>query len=272
MTITRAWAATILCLFWIGSAVGAETGPASRQPPALQTAVEPAAEPAVVTFTTADGVLVSADFYPAPDSATAPVVLLFHQAGSNAGEYAPIAPRLAGAGWNALAVDSRAGARMWGRSNRTVIRLGKNEDFLRAYADLEAALAWAVARRAPRIVAWGSSYSAALVFRLAAEHREISAVLAFSPGEYLGPGEPVRGWAAKVTVPVFVTSATGAEVEAAARIVEAVQGPEKYQTAPVVGVHGSSTLREDRNPHGAEQNWTSVEAFLKRIWPAPAMR
>ena len=36
------------------------------------------------------------------------------------------------------------------------------------------------------ILVWGSSYSAALVFLLAAEHQdEIKAILAFSPGEYL---------------------------------------------------------------------------------------
>ena len=229
--------------------------------------VTPAVEPSVVTFVAADGVLVSADFYTARDATGAPLVLLFHQAGSNAGEYAAIAPRLVAAGWNALAVDARAGASMWGRNNRTVLRLGHNGDFLSAYNDLEAALAWGEAHGASRVVAWGSSYTAALVFRLAAEHREIGAVLAFSPGEYLGPGEPVRAWAARVQAPVFVTSPSGSEAETAARIVEAIPGSAKQQFVPALGVHGSSTLRADRNPDGAEQTWTEVEAFLKQVRP-----
>jgi dienelactone hydrolase len=221
------------------------------------------ADPVPVTFSAADGVVVSADFYGTTDPSGSPIILLFHQAGSNAGEYAPIAPRLVALGWDALAVDSRSGASMWGRSNRTVIRLGRSEDFLRAYADLEAALAWASARTRGRpIVAWGSSYTSALVFRLAAEHPEIGAVMAFSPGEYLGPNEPVRDWATHVTVPVFVTSGNGAEVKTAARIMEVVPAVSKSQFVPAFGVHGSSTLRSDRNPAGAAENWAAVEAFL----------
>jgi dienelactone hydrolase len=114
-------------------------------------------------------------------------------------------------------------------------------------------------------VAWGSSYTSALVFRLAAEHSEVGAVMAFSPGEYLGPNEPVRGWAGLVTVPVFVTSAGGAEAETACRIIEAVPAATKYQLVPQFGVHGSSTLRSDRNPAGAAENWTAVETFLKAL-------
>jgi pimeloyl-ACP methyl ester carboxylesterase len=58
------------------------------------------------------------------------------------------------------------------------------------------------------IIVWGSSYSAALVFLLAANHRrEIKAILAFSPGEYLRGSSTVRKAAAQVSIPIFVTSA-----------------------------------------------------------------
>jgi len=240
--------------------------PAAQSQPASESSSAGVPEPVTVTFTAADGVVVSADYYATADPSKSPLILLFHQAGSNAGEYAPIAPRLVALGWSALAVDSRSGAGMWGHSNRTVIRLGRNEDFLRAYADLEAALAWALASHCARpIVAWGSSYTSALVFRLAAEHRDVGAVMAFSPGEYLGPGEPVRAWAARVSVPVFVTSASGSEAKAAAQILEAVPSPAKSQFVPRFGVHGSSTLRVDRNPAGAAENWAAVEAFLRAL-------
>ncbi|RMF23772.1 MAG: alpha/beta hydrolase [Deltaproteobacteria bacterium] len=195
------------------------------------------------------------------------VALLFHQAGSNAAEYVPIAPRLTRLGLTCLAIDQRAGGRMWGRGNRTVARLGRSTDFLAAYPDLEAAVAWARKHR-PKgpVLVWGSSYTAALVLRLAAEHpKQVDGVLSFSPGEYLGPGEPVRGWASEVRQPLFVTSAPGAEVYAAARIIEVSPSPDKQQFVPQVGVHASSILREDRNPGATEPVWQAVAAFLTRV-------
>jgi dienelactone hydrolase len=231
-----------------------------------QVRARPAREPVVVSLRAADGVDVSADLYANDAGSRAPLVLLFHQAASNAGEYSDIAPRLVALGWNALAVDSRSGGRMWSRTNRTVMRLGRSTDFLAAYADLEAAVAWAKERGyAAPLAVWGSSYTSALVFRLAAEHPEVGAVLSFSPGEYLGPDEPVRGWAARVKVPVFVTTATGHEVAAAKRILDASPAAVKVQHVPDVGVHGSSTLREDRNPGGTDGNWAAVTGFLKEV-------
>jgi predicted alpha/beta hydrolase len=51
-----------------------------------------------VSSTATDGVRVYGDYYPAA-SKTQPLILLFHQAGSNWGEYATIAPRLVKAGF-----------------------------------------------------------------------------------------------------------------------------------------------------------------------------
>jgi len=49
-----------------------------------------------------------AEYYPAEREA-APLILLFHQACSNRGEYATIAPMLVRLGFAALAVDQRSG-------------------------------------------------------------------------------------------------------------------------------------------------------------------
>jgi dienelactone hydrolase len=137
------------------------------------------------------------------------LILLFHQAGSNRGEYATIGPALATLGFNALAIDQRSGGNAWGRTNETVKRLGKSTGYDEALLDLEAALQWAESSgQTGSIIVWGSSYSAALVFLLAAEHRnEIKAILAFSPGEYLRGSATVRKAAAQVSIPIFVTSA-----------------------------------------------------------------
>ena len=216
-----------------------------------------AAEPRPIVLRASDGVSVYAWHYPAADKSL-PAILLFHQAGSNHAEYATIAPRLAALGHNSIAIDQRSGCRMWGQSNRTAAEYGKDTDYLAALPDLEAALAWPSSQGfPPRSIVWGSSYSAALVFLLAAKHPSaVAAVMAFSPGEYLGDNHSVKDAAAKMQAPVFITCARDSEEVAAARaIAGAVPRSLAVQFVPKSGgVHGSSTLRQDKNPVGSEDN------------------
>jgi dienelactone hydrolase len=217
-----------------------------------------------LTLTAADGVKVFAQNYPGP-AASAPVILLFHQAGSGKSEYAPIAPRLAKLGYNVLAIDQRSGGDMYAPPNQTVATLGKSEPYMDALRDLEAALAWARATHpSSRVYVWGSSYSASLVFLLAAKHpQDIAAVLAFSPGEYLPDKGAVHAAARQIRVPVFIDSASDpGEIATAHSIGAAVPGSHTVVYVPVKGVHGSSTLREDADPQGAAANWAAVTAFL----------
>ncbi len=197
------------------------------------------------------------------------VILLFHQAGSSKDEYATIAPRLAAQGYTAYAIDQRSGGDLFG-DNSTVHREGRSTGFLEAKQDLEAALAWARQQGLP-VILWGSSYSAALVFLVAADNpADVDAVMAFSPGEYLGDPDLVKRAAARVRVPVYVTSASNAqEVAAAKSIVDAVGGPRKLHYVPVAGTHGSSTLIKERDAAGYDANWRSVEAFLAQVAPTP---
>ncbi|KPF79751.1 hypothetical protein IP88_01545 [alpha proteobacterium AAP81b] len=219
-----------------------------------------------IRFAARDGVSVHGDFT-APAGASRGTILLFHMAGSNLGEYAPIVPRLVAAGFATLAVDARSGGRLWGRDNATAAAVRGQPDYQAALPDLEAALTEARRRGARRVIAWGSSYSAALVFELAARHPEIGAVLAFSPGEYID-GVSIAGAAARVRVPVFVTSAADAgEIAAARAIVATVPGGRGRQQVPRAGVHGSATLRADRNPAGAAANFAAVLAFLDQVAP-----
>jgi len=216
-----------------------------------------------ISFAASDRVQVFADYYSAGSKAK-PLILLFHQAGSNRGEYATIGPMLARLGFNALAIDQRSGGNAWGRNNETVKRLGKSTDY-----GEEAALQWAKSSgQTGSILVWGSSYSAALVFLLAAEHRrEIKAILAFSPGEYLRGPSTVRKAAAQVSIPIFVTSAkVPEEIAVAKSILDVSHSTEKTQFVPqIAGIHGSSTLREDQNPEGAEENWAAVKQFLAKF-------
>lgn len=229
--------------------------------PATATA-QPRATP--VTLRASDGVAVRGAFYAAARPRA--LILLFHQAGSGKGEYATIAPKLANAGYSALAIDQRSGGAMFG-PNETAAALGRPASFLEAERDLEAALAWGRTRRLP-VILWGSSYSAALVFRVAARHPgQVKAVLAFSPGEYLGGPALVRQAAARVRVPVFVTSSEDEdEIAAALRILAASPASIKEQYLPRSGgAHGSATLIPARNSRGATSAWRAVSEFLARI-------
>lgn len=222
-----------------------------------------------ITLTASDGVKIAGRYYAASTARPKAFILLFHQAGSNKSEYATIAPRLAEAGYAALAIDQRSGGKAFGGDNETVAASGRSAGYLDAERDLAAALSYAIKGDAPVIV-WGSSYSAALVFRLAAANPgKIAGVLAFSPGEYLGGKATVRTAAAKVTAPVFVTSAKDkGEIAAARDILAAVPSRTKRQFVPVKGgVHGSSTLIAAKNAAGATENWAAVMAFLQAVAP-----
>ena len=133
---------------------------------------------------------------------------------------------------------------------------------------MEGALRYAQ-RRFPGapVYLWGSSYSAGLVFPFAAKHaHEVAAVLAFSPSEYFDDKRYVRKAARRVTVPVFIDSAADAPEEKSARtIYDAVAAHVKTDFVPAHGIHGASTLRDDRDPAGAAENWDAVMAFLQRV-------
>ncbi|MBV9103161.1 MAG: alpha/beta hydrolase [Candidatus Eremiobacteraeota bacterium] len=145
--------------------------------------------------------------------------------------------------------------------------LRRSEPYLAAERDLEAALEWAKkSYPSLAIIVWGSSYSASLVFVLAANHQgEVTKLLAFSPGEYFGDELHVADSAKRVTASIFVDSAADEkEIAEAKRLLDASPATVRVQYRPRHGVHGSSTLRKDRNPEGYEDNWTAVESFLRR--------
>jgi len=230
---------------------------ATSVPASPQTAIAP------VSLRAADGLEISGLYRGAPRAKA--IILLFHQAGSSKAEYSTIAPRLVTAGFSTLAIDQRSGGSLFG-PNATAARLQHEATFLEAKADLVAALDWAKARHQP-VILWGSSYSAALVFEVAAEHPgQVNAVVAFSPGEYLGNGNSVARAAARIRVPIYVTSASARdEIEAARAILAASPSPIKTQFVPPNGVHGASTLIPSRNPKGAADNWAHVLDFLARL-------
>ena len=140
-----------------------------------------------VSFKSNDGVKVTADLY-MTSKTDAPFIILYHQAGYSRGEYREIAPKLNELGFNCLAVDQRSGKEVNGVINQTNIeakKLNKTTEYVDAIPDLEAAFLYVKHGIKPsKIIIWGSSYSAAIVFFLGNTHYNINGILAFSPGEY----------------------------------------------------------------------------------------
>jgi pimeloyl-ACP methyl ester carboxylesterase len=228
-----------------------------------------------VDFPTTGGIQGRADVY-ASNSKSATLILLFHQAGWSRGEYREIAPKLRKAGYRVMAVDQRSGGGVNGVQNEThrrATRMGLARGYLDAYADMKAALAYARKElAAERIIVWGSSYSASLVFRLAAEHPDhVTAVMAFAPGEYFNKEgrDYIQSFAKRVKQPVFVTSAKK-EREQVKPIFDASPAEKKILFTPASkGQHGSRALWNKWSD--SDVYWAAVNGFLnKYVPPAPA--
>ena len=235
-----------------------------------------AGEPRTIDFPSEDGLTITADLYLISDDTRTPFIVLFHQAGASRGEYREIAPRLNTLGFNCMAVDQRSGKSMQNVTNETSQRARKSKrptTYLDALPDMRVALRHARAHHARGVlVAWGSSYSAALVLRIAADHPDLAdAVLAFAPGEYFGRlGKPttwIREAAAQIEQPVFITSARD-EQRAWAAIFAAIPSPAKTSYVPTTrGNHGSRALW--KRFADSQGYWSAVSAFLQTAASGP---
>ncbi len=231
------------------------------------------AAPQQVQTTAADGTQVFGDHYRSTQTA-APTVVLFHQAGSDArGEHSNTARRLVQEGYEVFAWDARSGGDRLGNTNRTVAALGEStDDYCAAYPDLEAALKYAFLQGSGGpIFAVGSSYSAALVIRLAAQHgNRLAGVAAFSPASSRMGDCEVVDWlpTAEATPKLVFRPASEMEFPPVAEQAEMLnsQGIEVF-VAPD-SVHGASMLNPDRNQGNVDATWTRLLAFFAD--PAPA--
>ena len=228
-----------------------------------------------VTFPSEDGLLMTADIHAPYKNGEAPVIVLFHQAGSSRGEYTDIAPWLNTLGYNCMAVDQRSGETAWGIDNETALRAeeeNKPAGYISALPDIKAALAYARQHYGKDgVIAWGSSYSAALVLQVAGDSPGLAdAVLAFSPGEYFKRAGKSVTWvqdaARHITVPVFITSSRN-EADSWAAIFEGIESDQKASFIPATeGRHGSRALWKKYPDSGAYRS--AVQGFLERYIPA----
>ena len=169
-------------------------------------AVEPSGD--LTLLIAKDKTRVYASYYRAMNN-NSKIALLFHQAGSNRMEYEPLLSTMHIAGFDTLTVDQRSGDTRWGADNMTVKRIGQSAEYADAYPDLEAALEYAVKRKYKTIVVVGSSYSASLAIVLASKNPDkVTAVAAFSPGEYFPDKNWIKTPQQNLQVPLYVTGAT----------------------------------------------------------------
>ncbi len=226
-----------------------------------------AAQAETITTQAADGVTVYGETYYAELSASAPVISLFHQAGSNGrGEYGPMTGWLNGLGYRVIAWDQRSGDGHFGGGNRTAAEASGPDGYCDAYPDVEAGIAYAyeAAQGAPLVV-WGSSYSASLVWRAAAAHPgKIDGVVAMSTAT----GGELDKCGAKAGLPNLVDPGLAVwpkKEEGQAKALSSLLTAKNVEVHIVEnGVHGSSTLVDERTGHDMSAARAHVAAWLSK--------
>jgi pimeloyl-ACP methyl ester carboxylesterase len=181
-----------------------------------------------------------------------------------------IAKKLFDRGYNVVAIDLRSGGQLYGNYNRTVANIPLNKfKYCDVYADSENALGYlnSLGFTGNKIV-WASSYSAALVIKLAYNYPEqVSAVLAFS----LASGGPMKDCSPNEC---FETLKTPLLLLRPKKEMEIESVKNKYDLAAQNGhqtyiakngVHGSSMLVKERVKLDVQKNWDVVLDFIEII-------
>ena len=229
-----------------------------------------------ITFDSADGLELTADFYGDQADKARPLICLFHQAGWSRGEYREIAPKLVAMGFHCLAVDARSGGEVNGVINETVQRnqaRGQKVgyDFMKAYPDIVATLKYGKEHFAEgQLIAWGSSYSATLVLKASIDNAGLlDGTLSFSPNASAKWAQPwLLDGAPKIDHPVFITSAKKEEANWQPIFQKLPPGVGTSYLPTTKGNHGSRALWEKFDDH--DGYWKAVTAFLKAHFSEPA--
>ena len=214
-----------------------------------------------ITFPSKDGVTITGDLYVIND--TFPYMLLCHQAGYSRGEYKETAKRFNKLGYNCLAIDLRSGGEINGIINQTALeakKAGKGTDYLDAEQDIIAGLDYAYKKGNKRVILVGSSYSASLVLKVAVKNPEVSAVIAFSPGEYFGKKLKLKDAIKELSCPVWIGSSFLEKPECE-NLVIGIKSEKLITFAPSEkGEHGSKALWKTNSNY--LDYWMSILMFL----------
>jgi pimeloyl-ACP methyl ester carboxylesterase len=218
-----------------------------------------------------DEVLITADTYIVNKDPTTPIIALYHQAGWSRGEYLEIAPKLNQLGFNCIAFDLRSGDSINDIDNLTAKHakeINKKTRYIDALPDILSSLEH-LNNQFPesKIIAWGSSYSAALVLHVSGTHPDlVDGVLSFAPGEYFSKQGKAKTWiqssSTDINIPVFITSARNEKKNWIA-IYNSIKSNQKTSFIPdSKGNHGSRALWSSFSDN--EAYWQAVTAFLEK--------
>ena len=217
-----------------------------------------------ITFPSNDGLTITADWYPV--SADLPVILLCHQNGFSRGEYSETALKLNKLGFNCLAIDQRVGNEVNGIKNETAAEaLAKklNPKFEDAEQDITSAVDYLNSKYNKEVILIGSSYSASLALKIAAENNKVSAAAVFSPGEYFTDKNFTRSHIGSLMKPVFITSSKE-EADGVTDLVKDVNSRIKLQYIPATkGGHGSKVLWSSAPAN--QEYWIALISFLNKV-------
>jgi dienelactone hydrolase len=138
-----------------------------------------------VTFTTADAIRLSADYYaPPPAAHPAPVAILLHDAAADRTTLTPLAQRLQSTGWAVLAPDLRGHGRSATSGTADRARDRDESLFAAMNSDLRAAYDWLAERdevdRA-RFALVGVAAGGAVALHYAVDDRSVDAIVCISP-------------------------------------------------------------------------------------------
>jgi dienelactone hydrolase len=219
-----------------------------------------------VTFTTPDGLIVTADLYRLDKSA--PYIILLHRENSSRGEYRDIAPKLQKIGFNCLAVDLRYGKESNFVRNETVAQAqqkGVPATMQDCEKDIRAAIDYIIKISVTkRCILMGSAFSASLAMKVANRHPQVMAVAAFSPGEYFDNPNEVKNGLTDFDRMLWVAT-TRHENPFVADMLQHI--PEDlltlFQPASGNGLQGAPALWDE----DAESNeyWMSLMLFLNKV-------
>ncbi|MEN8229446.1 MAG: dienelactone hydrolase family protein [Bacteroidota bacterium] len=218
-----------------------------------------------ITFTSADGLEITADEYIIAEEN--PYILLFHEQQSSRGEFPTIARRLSRMDYNCLAVDLRNGGNNSYISNETAKRcrqrrcaLGVNDISL----DMEAAIEYAYNQSNQPVILFGSGANGSLSLKMANENDSVRAVIAFSPGEYFVPNLRIQDAIANLKKPIFITSSLS-EIPYVSQLVSGVD--EQFVTLfePQMGGGGRGTAALSSENENNSEYWLALLMFFKDL-------
>lgn len=215
-------------------------------------------------FYAEDSLEITADFYQADPFS--PYIIFMHQAGSSRGEYNEIATRFAMMKYNGLAVDLRSGKEINFIQNETAGRakeINLPHSMADARKDVIAAIGYAYKTSGKPVILFGSSYSATLALEVAKDNPKVSAVVAFSPGEYFS-GHSVKNTISGLSKPYFVSGAIKEKPYIEELMINTIS-PKGILFFPQDGKgrHGASNLW--KSSPDASEYWLALIVFFRSL-------